>query len=82
MIWQDWVLPVGNWIFFIALMPSILGKDKPALSSSLVTGVTLGAFAFTFATLNLWVSAFSATLTTAAWLTLAWQKFSIDKKRK
>lgn len=75
MTWQDWVISIGNWIFFISLIPSITSKDKPALSTSLLTGAVLMVFAFTFSTLGFWLAAASSGLTAIAWLTLAAQKY-------
>ena len=82
MTWQDIVLSIGQWIFVIALLPSVFGKDKPAFSSSLITGAVLAVFAFTFATLSLWVSAFSTSLVSITWFVLAAQKYLIQKGRK
>ena len=58
MVWQDIVLSVGAWIFFIALIPSIKSRDKPAIMTSLPTGIVLVIFALTYATLGLWLSMF------------------------
>lgn len=75
MEWQDIVLSVGGYIFILALLPSILGDDKPALSSSLMTGSILGVFAAVYASLGLTSSAISTALLALAWLFLAWQKW-------
>ena len=74
MPWQDIVIAAGQWVFFAALIPSIRGTEKPALSTSLITGLTLLVYAGTFATLSLWVGAASSLLTACGWFTLAWQK--------
>lgn len=75
MAWQDIVLSLGGYIFIIALIPSVLSSDKPALSSSLLTGAILGVFAVVYATLDLWSSAISTSLLALTWLVLAWQKW-------
>lgn len=75
MHWQDIVLSVGQYIFVIALLPSVFGKDKPALSSSLLTGTVLGVFTAVYATLGLWSSTIASTLVTATWFLLAWQQY-------
>lgn len=54
MIWQDWVFGIGTIIFAIALLPSVFGKEKPAISTSVPTGAILMFFAFTQASLSLW----------------------------
>ncbi len=66
-MWQDWVLTVGGFGFFIALLPTIVGKSKPAASSSLVTFILLGAFVWVYASLGLWKAMAANSLTAAAW---------------
>ena len=80
MIWQDVVLAGGQWVFIIALLPSVFGKDKPALLTSIITAAVLALFAFTLSTLSLWVAAFSTLFTATAWTVLAVQKFMIMKR--
>jgi len=74
MLWQDWIFGVGTIIFSIALIPSVLGKEKPAISTSLSTGITLMIFAFAQATLFLWFACIASILAGFLWLTLAVQK--------
>jgi hypothetical protein len=52
--WQDIVISAGALILALALWPSILSKDKPALWTSLVTGAVLFVFALTYGSLSLW----------------------------
>lgn len=66
-MWQDWVLGVGGFGFFIALLPTIFGKSKPAASSSLVTFLLLIAFVVVYASLGLWKAVGSNGLTALAW---------------
>lgn len=80
MFWQDYIFTAGSIIFIIALLPSVFSKDKPALSTSLMTGTVLAIFAFNYTTLSLWFSATSTALTSATWFFLAVQKYSADKK--
>jgi len=82
MTWQDIIIAAGQWVFLLALLPSILGKDKPALTTSIATSVVLAVLAFTYATLSLWISTISATLVSSAWLTLAVQKQRINMHKK
>tara|TARA_Y100000310_G_C20559612_1_gene752358 strand:+ start:752 stop:937 length:186 start_codon:yes stop_codon:yes gene_type:complete len=56
MIWQDIVLTIGAWIFSIALLPSVFGKDKPALSSSVMTAPVLYLFSYVYLSLDLRMS--------------------------
>ncbi len=82
MAWQDIIIGAGQWVFLLALLPSIFGKDKPALMTSLLTCVVLAVLAFAYATLALWVSTISAMLVSSAWLTLAVQKYRINRHKK
>ncbi|MDR3502473.1 MAG: hypothetical protein P4L79_07805 [Legionella sp.] len=74
MTWQDIVLSVGSWIFIIALLPSLFGKDKPPISTSLMTGGVLLVYNFVYVSLHLWLTLVSTGILTLAWLTLAVQK--------
>ena len=73
--WQDVVISIGQWLFFLALLPSVFSNDKPALSTSIMTGGTLMVFAVTYVTLDLWVSTFSTLLVASTWFFLSWQKY-------
>ena len=77
--WQDIVLTLGSIIFLVALVPSIRSKDKPALMTSLMTGLVLFVFATTYITLDLWFSAATTALTGMLWLVLAVQKARAEK---
>lgn len=74
MHWQDIVLTGGTIVFIIALLPSVLSKDKPAVSTSIMTGTVLIVFAYVYFTLSLWFSTLTTALTAALWFTLAVQK--------
>jgi len=81
MPWQDIIIAVGQWTFLVALFPSILSKDKPALSTSILTGSVLAFFVIAYASLSLWASAASTFLVSVGWFTLAVQKYSAGKKQ-
>jgi hypothetical protein len=72
--WQDIVISVGAIIFALALWPSILSKDKPALWTSLVTGIVLFVFALTYGSLSLWYAAATTAITASLWIVLVVQK--------
>ncbi len=82
MVWQDIVIFVGQWIFVIAIIPTILGREKPALSTSIVTGTVLVIFALTYATLDLLLSAVASSIISAAWFILAVQKHRQSRKSR
>jgi hypothetical protein len=68
--WQDLVLTAGSVVFLAALIPTILGPDKPARSTSASTGSVLLVFAATYLTLDLYFAASVTALTALAWLTI------------
>jgi len=75
MIWQDLVLTAGSWIFIIAMIPTLRGREKPEISTSVVTGCILVVYAFVYATLNLWISVVSTSALALTWFALAVQKW-------
>ena len=80
MTWQDIVFSVGSWIFIIALLPSLFGKDKPPLSTSVLTGSVLLVYALTYLSLDFWLSVASTGILAIAWLALGVQKFLANRK--
>jgi hypothetical protein len=75
MHWQEVVLTVGQVIFLIALIPSILSKDKPALQTSLLTSSVAFSIAVVYVTLAIPFAAISAALNGTLWFVLAVQKW-------
>jgi uncharacterized integral membrane protein len=71
---QDTILTVGLLVFIVAMIPSVLGKEKPALLTSLPTGIVTAVFAGVYVSLNMWFSAVTSTILALLWLTLAAQK--------
>jgi predicted cation transporter len=82
MAWQDIVIAIVQVSLALALLPSVFKKDKPALATSIMTGVLLTILAFTFATLSLSFSAFATMSGAALWYVLAVQKYLIKKHEK
>ncbi len=76
MHWQDVVLTIGQIIFIIALFPSIVGKDKPALQTSILTSAVAFSVAIVYITLSVQFAAISAGLNGIFWLILAVQKYT------
>lgn len=79
MVWQDLVLSAGSFVFFLALIPSVIGKDKPAFSTSVMTGSVLAVFTVTYFTLGLWLATFTTSLASILWAILAIQKYNQKK---
>lgn len=71
--WQDLVLLIGNFIFFAALVPSIISSDKPSRWTSLPTAIVLTVFAFTYYSLGLNYGTFMVALSAIAWWVLFFQ---------
>ncbi len=72
--WQDVVLLIGNVIYCIALIPSILGPHKPSKWTSLITALTLTAFTFTYISLSLTYATVAVGISTLGWWILYFQK--------
>ncbi len=81
MHWQEIVFLIGQMIFNISLLPSILGKDKPAFTTSLITATVIFVYVFVYASLSLWVTGISVGSTGIFWAILAYQKYKMNKKR-
>lgn len=74
-MWQDLVFAVGSVVFLVALLPAIFGRNKPPLSTSLLTGSVLAVYAWTQATLGLDWAAGNTALLAGGWGVLALQAF-------
>jgi Flp pilus assembly protein TadB len=71
---QDIILTIGSLILGAAIIPSVVSKHKPALLTSIMTGVVLLIFAVVYASLELWFTVATTTVTACLWLTMAVQK--------
>ena len=77
MIWQDIVISIASWASTVALLPSVFGRDKPAFTSSVFTGILVSTFGICYFTLELWSSALSAAVLAITWFVLAYQKWGL-----
>ncbi len=75
--WQDIILTIGNIIFLIALLPSILSVDKPSKWTSLITSVTLTIFTIVYFTLGLSYACIATGLSALGWWVLFFQKIAL-----
>lgn len=57
----------------------MFSKDKPALTTSLLTGTVLAIYAIVYATLSLWLATVTVASTSLTWFILAYQKFTMNK---
>lgn len=76
LIWQDIVLTVVGFGFSLALIPTIMSKDKPPKLTCLLTGVGLLVNAVCVVTLDLWLAFASTLLSALAWFILLFQRRS------
>lgn len=79
-MWQDVVLAICQLAFVPAMVPTLLGPDKPALSTSVMNAVIVTTIATTMATLGLWFAVSTAALIALIWAVLAVQKFKLDRQ--
>lgn len=73
MKWQDAVFAIGEIVFMIGLIPSLLGPDRPSAITSLMTGLMLIGFLFVHASFKLWTAFSLAAVTATMWFVLAAQ---------
>jgi hypothetical protein len=72
--WQDLALSAGNIFFCFTLIPMLRHPARPPLLTCIPTGLALLAGGFVFATLHLWLTALTQTITGLQWLALAFKK--------
>ena len=80
MTWQDLVFAGGQFFFIFALVPAVLSRTKPPLSTSVVTGGVLYVFAATYATMDFWLSATSAAVVASLWAVIAVQTYRTTRR--
>lgn len=76
MSWQDIVLAVGGIVGVIALFPSILSDDKPAIATSVLDGLVAVAITAVDLSLHLLYAAVIATIIAVLWFILAVQQWN------
>jgi hypothetical protein len=69
--WQDVTLSAGNIFFCFTLIPMLRQPERPPLLTCIPTALALLAGGFVFATLHLWLTALTQTITGLQWLALA-----------
>ena len=78
--WQDVLLSAGNIFFCITLIPMLRHSGRPPLLTCIPTALALLVGGFVFATLHLWLTALTQTITGLQWLALAFKKNSPDRR--
>jgi hypothetical protein len=72
--WQDVMLSAGNIFFCFTLIPLLRQPERPPLLTCIPTGLALVTGGFVFATLHLWLTALTQTITGLQWLALTFKK--------
>lgn len=78
-MWQDTVIAICQLMFLPSMIPTLRGKDKPAISTSIMNGIIVTVITLTFVTLSLWFSVITGATTALIWFTLAVQKIRMNK---
>lgn len=73
-MWQDKVIAGGQWVLVFSLLPSLIGPDKPAFWTSIITCAVSMVFAYTFWTLRMKAAVASSAVAVVCWLILAYQQ--------
>jgi hypothetical protein len=81
MFWQDYVIASVQIGFVIALLPSLLGDDKPAETTSFLNAGLLAVLVVCEFTLKLYFSTVTVALTALAWAILGVQKLRENKEK-
>jgi hypothetical protein len=71
--WQDIALSAGNIFFCLTLIPMLRHPGRPPLLTCIPTGLALLVGGCVFATLHLWLTALTQTITGLQWLALAFK---------
>ena len=64
------IFGIGSFLFAVALVPSVLHKQAPARSTSLLTASVLTVFIYAYVTLHFWLSVGTDAATAALWWVL------------
>ena len=73
-MWQDKVIAVCQFGAVIALIPIILGKQKPGILPSVMNVIFPGIVSFTLSTIHYWYAMTTAGLISVGWLIISVQK--------
>ncbi len=73
--WQDTIIVVLQTIFIIAMIPTILGPEKPDFYTALLTAGAVSVFVYIYATLYFWRTVFFTSILAIEWWVLTIQTF-------
>ena len=78
--WQDIALATSTLVLNLALLPSVLGKHKPALGTCALTASFLTVNVTAYISLALWYAAAMAAVNLCLWTTLLVQVLLRQRK--
>jgi len=70
-MWQDIVFSIGMAVFALALLPAIIERQYPPVSTCLITPTVIIIFGIADASLGLWISAVLSAVNASLWLYMA-----------
>ena len=80
-MWQDYVLGAVQWLFALALLPTLFHREhKPAFLTALLNVILMLIVLFVYVTLRFWPSATGAASITTAWGILTYQRYRINRR--
>lgn len=71
--WQDWVFAIGEVVFLVGLVPTVLQDAKPSIWTSLPTAVMLYAFMAVQISYKNWLTVGLGFITATLWLIIGVQ---------
>lgn len=80
--WQDLVFTLGAVVFSLSLLPTVMGRSKPPVLTSLPTGLLLLLFSATYASLGLTLSAAFTVPSALLWLVIAAQTLAARRRHR
>jgi hypothetical protein len=81
-MWQDYIIGIGAFIFVIALIPSIIGPNKPDIKTAIPTSIVLYSFVVSYISMGLWLAATTTAGTAIEWTILSVQQIIKLRKRR
>ncbi len=81
MRWQDWALATASLVFIVALVPTIVSRErKPALSTSVMNAAVSASIALVYSTLSLWFATATTAVNAALWFWISLQTRSLGRR--
>jgi hypothetical protein len=78
-MWQDWVLGAVQWVFALALVPTIKScGQKPALPTGFLNTVGCVVVCVVFISLAMWCALIPTTLLAIEWGIITYQRYELD----